>query len=1031
MNLVFRCCLLVWLGIRPIFAAAAASPNPSAENLTPRPRSISWSDVGAIATTAHAGAGLEVLALPGGSLRINCAYQRLEGDITPEGLWLTSTSSGTPHHRFRVVARAVSRNGSPSRADFGAWAWSSALPHDEDKFAAIQCEREGGRALPHSGSVAPAGDTVRFVRPGLMEEYSVSVDGVRQDFVIEQPPAGTGELRLELALSGTTAEMGSPGSSLVLSAGGRRIAYSRLRVTDARGAELPARMETTAPHRLAVVVDDSGAAYPVRIDPTFSDANWVSMGGVAGVDGAVNAILPDANGTLFIGGYFKSVGATLANNIAQWDGSSWQALGAGTDYTVGALAKLGDNLFVGGLFTNAGGVVANGIARWNGTAWSALGSGVARPAPRKPSVLSLAVVGSTLYAAGDFTSIGGVAANSVARWNGAVWSALGPGINGWVYALAPSGTSLYAGGYFRTAGAVTVNGVARWNGSAWSALGTGVSDPNPNPSFPALVYSLAVSGTTLYAGGMFTQAGNVAANRVARWNGSAWSALGGGVDGNAESGTFVTRLALSGSTLYAGGQFSSAGGVPAANLAKWNGTSWSAVRAGVNGTVYALATSGTNLLVGGDFALTDGVAVRNLAKLSGNTWARVDADTPLSTDAAVSALAQVGTNLVVGGSFTLAGGKPANRVAQWSNGRWTNLGSGLNGPVTALAQTGGNLYVGGDFEAAGTTPVGWIARWTGSRWSAVGQGFLMPVTALAASGDNLYAAGSLRVSFPTTPKIARWNGVSWTDLGTRLSGSTGASVAALAATDDVLYAGGSFAFYGNRSVPNVAQWDGTTWLAVGPGLNGPVRSLAWREGTLFAGGTFLRIAGPGATTPLNRVAQWNGKAWTPLGFGVNGPVNALALVGTRLIVGGEFTQATNSAGQTVPASRLAMWDGSEWYALGSGVNGTVSALAVSGLELYVGGTFSGAGDKASLYLAKVILPRESRISGIGISGNEVSIAFSGDPALSYDVQRIAAFNATDWLTVNPAPLRPDAQGNLVFVDSADPAGTAFYRIVAR
>ena len=57
-----------------------------------------------------------------------------------------------------------------------------------------------------------------------------------------------------------------------------------------------------------------------------------------------------------------------------------------------------------------------------------------------------------------------------------------------VYALAVSGTTLYAGGGFTTAGGVTVNCVAKWNGSAWSALGTGMDYD---------VYALAVSGTTL------------------------------------------------------------------------------------------------------------------------------------------------------------------------------------------------------------------------------------------------------------------------------------------------------------------------------------------------------------------------------------------------------------------------------------------------------------------------------------------------------------------------------------------------------
>jgi hypothetical protein len=85
----------------------------------------------------------------------------------------------------------------------------------------------------------------RFTRPGLIEEYSVSMDGVRQDFIIEQRPVGTGPLRLELDVAGAEAEPLAGGARLVLENSGRKIAYSRLRVTDATGKELTARMEVS------------------------------------------------------------------------------------------------------------------------------------------------------------------------------------------------------------------------------------------------------------------------------------------------------------------------------------------------------------------------------------------------------------------------------------------------------------------------------------------------------------------------------------------------------------------------------------------------------------------------------------------------------------------------------------------------------------------------------------------------------------------------------------------------------------------
>jgi hypothetical protein len=69
------------------------------------------------------------------------------------------------------------------------------------------------------------------------------------------------------------------------------------------------------------------------------------------------------------------------------------------------------------------------------------------------------------------------------------------------------------------------------------------------------VLALAVSGTNVYAGGDFTIAGTctTGCNRIAMWNGTTWSALGTGMDST------VFALAVSGTNVYAGGIFTSAG----------------------------------------------------------------------------------------------------------------------------------------------------------------------------------------------------------------------------------------------------------------------------------------------------------------------------------------------------------------------------------------------------------------------------------------------------------------------------------------
>jgi hypothetical protein len=174
------------------------------------------------------------------------------------------------------------------------------------------------------------------------------------------------------------------------------------------------------------------------------------------MDGTVTA-LTVYNGLLIAGGGFIHAGGVSVNRIAQWNGTSWSALGSGMQSGVEALAVYGGALIAGGGFIQAGGVSANRIAQWNGTSWSPLGSGM------QSGVEVLAVCGSALIAGGGFIQAGGVSANRIAQWNGTSWSALGAGMDSGVEALAVYGDALVAGGGFIHAGDIQVMYIARWD----------------------------------------------------------------------------------------------------------------------------------------------------------------------------------------------------------------------------------------------------------------------------------------------------------------------------------------------------------------------------------------------------------------------------------------------------------------------------------------------------------------------------------------------------------------------------------------
>jgi hypothetical protein len=523
-----------------------------------------------------------------------------------------------------------------------------------------------------------------------------------------------------------------------------------------------------------------------------------------------------AGPALYAGGDFTAAGGVSASRIAKWDGSSWSPLGGGMSgglvTGVSSLETFDDGsgagpaLYAGGDFTTAGGVQVGHVAKWDGSSWSALNGGFGTPADI-PMVRALEVFddggGPALFAGGRFTIAGGVPAYHIAKWSGSTWSPLGNpqphALNGSVHAMTlfddglGNGTALYAAGLFSTVGGMPARLIAKWDGTSWSPLGSGISHSglalavfdDGNGGGPALVAAgsgsspnismwdgsswsgvgsginvrvnaLAVfddgGGTDLYAGGFFSGAGGVSAPKIARWDGTSWSSVGGGMNDDVLALTIFDDGKGGGPALYAAGEFTFAGGVPANHIAKWDGESWSPLGSGVNSDVLALTVlddgsgAGPSLYAGGNFTSAGGIDVNFIAKWDGSGWSALS-----GMNNAVRALSVFddgsGPALFAGGDFTLAGGVEANRIAKWDGANWSPLGSGMGtGSVLAFAVfddgsgAGPALFAGGSFTSSPSDDA-YLAKW-GCPSPPPFATFCTAKTALVCGPANISATGT-------------------------------------------------------------------------------------------------------------------------------------------------------------------------------------------------------------------------------------------------------------------------------------------------
>jgi hypothetical protein len=481
--------------------------------------------------------------------------------------------------------------------------------------------------------------------------------------------------------------------------------------------------------------------------PAAGPGGWDHLGsgataGSNSLNGAVRALNADAPGVLYVGGAFTGAGGNpKADHIAMWNGTAWSALGSiPLNGDVDAIAYKDGRLFAGGTFTNAGGNQnADFLAVWDGTSWApfcnatgpAFGGGVA----------SLQIIGGTLWVGGTFQNGAGIAsadyllacdlATGASR---STFTADGDG-SGSVYALAADANgNLYAGGTFINLARIpAADHVASYDGTNWHAMGSGTGPGGG--AVTGIVRGLGASGTDVYVGTDATDvAGIPQADHVARWNGSAWSAMGAntaGSDGWFSTTTSINTITTAGSRVFAGGQFQDANGDPLADdIASFDGTSWHPVgsngagNGALNGNVLALAVFGQQLYAGGGFSSAGGDPRASSAASYPLTPGPPPLPAPVEGQA-VNAVPEKGTVLVklpAGGGF----------VPLETAGRQLPVGSTFD-------TTKGTMMLSAATDAAGGTQVGHFSQGL----FKVEQSAKNPLTTLSMTGAKLGGCSKL------------------------------------------------------------------------------------------------------------------------------------------------------------------------------------------------------------------------------------------------------------------------------------------------
>lgn len=668
-------------------------------------------------------------------------------------------------------------------------------------------------------------------------------------------------------------------------------------------------------------------------------------------------------------------------------------------------------------------------------------------------IYSTATDGTNFYAGGNFKIAGGIAANGLVKWDGKNWSALGQGPENGVGGDIPSVEAIaivngkvFIGGQFTTAGSEKVNGVAYWDGQKWNKLGNDSTNgvrrtiylENDTLVTNGFVYSLFAYKNRVYIGGDFDLAGELKSCGAAAWDPEtgSWVDLGGGLASiYPESGTYAYDFTAKGNDIIVGGKFDFAGEIQTKNIARWNGTEWSALGT-ANSYVYDVEfDSSGSLYATGYYPAGDSSGSSGLGRWDGHQWSSVPGPPGLSSY--VRHIRTYNDGFFAGGYFVSDTLIPGICLAWWKDNKWNlirGLGQSYNeflpGGVSGIELIKGHLLVAGNFTVTGSSYAVNVAEWDipGSTWKILDDGsgnlgiYDGYIYALEKHGDSVYAGGSFTVAGGIYARnIAKWTGKGWKPVGENYENGIRGSVYCILPDNNMVYAGGYFGIAGTTAAFHIARWNGETWSSVGIGVGGVpgacVNALAKQGNYLYVAGYFSAVGDEeNYALPANSIARFNllTDRWETLGrgieyvYGIPGRVYALTADENKLYVGGEFHSADDTNYDNFAVLTDNKWSGIDGYN-DVGVEGRINTIKVINSEIYIGGLLTPEHEGDSYGILKWEDKKWIPVGEpLGIEGEDIFVSdiepykdgfIAGGhfkKAGNTEVNNIAYYNGSDW-----------------------------------